>query len=154
MLELQCSLNDLHVSLAYKKLLHIAVRTSADKFHLAELSASGSSSACSLLFSDPLLMAKAAEDMGFDDLAAACDGYMCRALPTPLALAPSPPGAWNRINFPMTEVESAESNPSVHYLDVVRNYQLDVAFADLEVKYKTAIPTSSTSIRSSCKGGI
>ena len=84
-------------------------------------------------------MAKAAEDMGFDDLAAACDGYMCRALPTPLALAPSPPGAWNRINFPMTEVESAESNPSVHYLDVVRNYQLDVAFADLEVKYKTAI---------------
>ena len=34
-------------------------------------------------------MAKAVEDMGFDDLAAACDGYMCRALPTPLALAPT-----------------------------------------------------------------
>lgn len=84
-------------------------------------------------------MAQAAEDMTLEDLAAACDPYMCRALPVPVALAPNPLAAWNHINFLIFEIEGLDCNPLVHYLDVVTNYQLDVAFADLEIKYRTAI---------------
>ena len=32
-----------------------------------------------------------------------------------------------------------DCNPSVHYLDVVKNYRLDISLADLERKYKDAI---------------
>ena len=49
-------------------------------------------------------MAKAHEDMTFEDLEAVCAGYCCRAL-TPFVSGALPLGSWSHVNFPMADIE-------------------------------------------------
>lgn len=39
----------------------------------------------------------------------------------------------------MTDMEGMDSNPTVHFIEVLTSHHLDTSFADLEVKYKNAI---------------
>lgn len=83
-------------------------------------------------------MPKAPEDMTLEDYNLVCDGMTCRSLASPFTCQ-APQGLFHHLNFPMVPVETTDCNPSVHYLDVVKNYRLDISLADLERKYKDAI---------------
>ena len=83
-------------------------------------------------------MLKAPEDMTLDDFNLIVDGMACRSLASPFTCQ-APQGIFHHLNFPMTEADSVDCNPSVHYLDVVKNYHLDITIEELERKYKDAI---------------
>ena len=83
-------------------------------------------------------MPTAPEDMTLEDYNLVCDGMTCRSLASPFTCQ-APQGLFHHPNFPMVPVETTDCNPSVHYLDVVKNYRLDISLADLERKYKDAI---------------
>lgn len=84
-------------------------------------------------------MARLPDDMTFEDLEAACEFHSVRALASPYTSASLPAGIWNHSNFPMTDMDGVDSNPSVHFIDLVTNYHLDISLGELEVKYKHAI---------------
>ena len=74
-------------------------------------------------------MLKAPEDMTLDDFNLIVDGMACRSLASPFTCQ-APQGIFHHLNFPMTEADSVDCNPSVHYLDVVKNYNLDITIED------------------------
>ena len=76
--------------------------------------------------------------MTLDDFNLIVDGMACRSLASPFTCQ-APQGIFHHLNFPMTEADSVDCNPSVHYLDVVKNYHLDITIEELERKYKDAI---------------
>ena len=39
----------------------------------------------------------------------------------------------------MVELENAECNPSVHFLDLIKDYHLDMSIEELERHYKAAV---------------
>ena len=84
-------------------------------------------------------MTKSPEDMTFEDLEAICDAYFCRLLPTPFVSGALPLGNWNHVNFPMTDVQDHDSNPAVHYIEVIGNHSMNISIADLAVQYKNAV---------------
>lgn len=83
-------------------------------------------------------MAVAAENMDFDELEAACAGYICRALQTPFVSAPLPRGSWNHVNFPMLEIGMTD-HPLSHYIEGITGHAMQISFQDLELNYKRAL---------------
>ena len=84
-------------------------------------------------------MAKAPEDMTFEDLEGVVAGYCCRALNVPFVSGAVPLGAWNHVNFPMTDVDEHDGNPAVHYIDVITGHSMEISLDDLALQYKNAI---------------
>ena len=84
-------------------------------------------------------MAKAPEDMTFEDLEGVVAGYCCRALNVPFVSGAVPLGAWNHVNFPMTDVDEHDGNPAVHYIDVITSHSMEISLDDLALQYKNAI---------------
>ncbi len=83
-------------------------------------------------------MASAAEDMTLEDFNRVCDGMVCRALTAPFTCH-EPQGIFHHLNFPMVALDGLECNPSVHFLDVVKGYHLDMSLEELERQYKAAV---------------
>ena len=65
-------------------------------------------------------MAKAPEDMTFEDLEGVVAGYCCRALNVPFVSGAVPLGAWNHVNFPMTDVDEHDGNPANMFSSIDR----------------------------------
>ena len=84
-------------------------------------------------------MAKAPEDMTFEDLEAVCAGYCCRALTVPFVSGALPLGSWSHVNFPMADIEEHDGNPAVHYIHVITRHSMEIFFGDLALQYKNAI---------------
>jgi hypothetical protein len=84
-------------------------------------------------------MAKAPEDMTFEDLEAVCAGYCCRALTVPFVSGALPLGSWSHVNFPMADIEEHDGNPAVHYIHVITRHSMEISFGDLALQYKNAI---------------
>ncbi|CAJ1363094.1 unnamed protein product [Effrenium voratum] len=78
----------------------------------------------------------AGEDMTFEDLKEVCEGYICRKT-DPFVSAHLPPGNFNHVTFPMTEMKSSD-NAASHFLEL-HDYKEDINFADLSHAYKAAM---------------
>ena len=89
--------------------------------------------------SSRLAMAKAPEDMTFEDLEEAVAGYCCRALTAPFVSGALPLGSWNHVNFPLADLEAHDVNPAMHYIDIITDHSMNISFEDLALQYKTAI---------------
>lgn len=83
-------------------------------------------------------MASAAEDMTLDDFNRVCNGMVCRSLASPFTCH-EPQGTFHHLNFPMIELENVECNPSVQFLDLIKDYHLDMSIEELERHYKAAV---------------
>ena len=83
-------------------------------------------------------MASAAEDMTLDDFNRVCNGMVCRSLASPFTCH-EPQGTFHHLNFPMIELENVECSPSVHFLDLIKDYHLDMSIEELERHYKAAV---------------
>ena len=83
-------------------------------------------------------MASAAEDMTLDDFNRVCNGMVCRSLASPFTCH-EPQGTFHHLNFPMIELENVECSPSVHFLDLIKAYHLDMSIEELERPYKAAV---------------
>ena len=74
--------------------------------------------------------------MTFEDLKEVCEGYICRKT-DPFVSAHLPPGNFNHVTFPMTEMKSSD-NAASHFLEL-HDYKEDINFADLSHAYKAAM---------------
>ena len=75
--------------------------------------------------------------MTYEELKRVVDPLCCRwadAITTPEL----PLGSFDLLTFPMTELNEADGNPTVHYFEVVRNHAGDVDFFNLASAYKAA----------------
>ncbi len=95
-------------------------------------------SSTSVQYSRIQRMASAAEDLTLEDFRRLCDGMVCRALPSRF-VCHDPQGTFHHLNFPMVALDGLECNPSVHFLDVVKGYRVDVPLEELGRQYKAAV---------------
>ena len=95
-------------------------------------------SSASVQYSRIQRMASAAEDMTLEDFRRLCDGMVCRAL-TSRFICHEPLNTFHHLNFPMVALDGLECNPSVHFLDVVKGYHVDVSLEELGRQYKAAV---------------
>ena len=88
-------------------------------------------------------MAVRAEDMTYEELKRVVDPLCCRwadAITTPEL----PLGSFDLLTFPMTELNEADGNPTVHYFEVVRNH----GFCLQGCLREEGSPTTPTTFRS------
>ena len=75
--------------------------------------------------------------MTIDDFNRVCSGMTCRSLASPFT-SHEPQGVFHHLNFPMVQLEN-DCNPSVHFIDLIKDYQLDISIDELERHYKAAV---------------
>ncbi|CAE7703323.1 unnamed protein product [Symbiodinium sp. CCMP2592] len=82
-------------------------------------------------------MARAAEDLSYEDLQKTVDPMVCRPVTSP-AILHLPAGIFTPMTLPLQEMGPSD-NPSIHVFDVIPSHAETIDFRDLEAKYKLAV---------------